>query len=135
MNDELSWRPIVDKTEAIDVRSAGRAPGILCAEMWARDCRALPRASILACGQPTSASLRMDYVDEIEQLRKSKGQRRISPLVITFGPDWCSASLRTAVQLGRNPHLSTNGRASSAMRAAGRLTESSLALLFPVPSP
>jgi hypothetical protein len=28
---------------------------------------------------------------------------RFAPAVFTFGPEWCSPSLRNAVQLGRNP--------------------------------
>ena len=31
-------------------------------------------------------------------------------MVFTFGSEWCSASLRNAVQLGRNTHLGNPGR-------------------------
>jgi hypothetical protein len=47
---------------------------------------------------PTSASLRTVFLDEVEQFAgKSKGQRRFAPMLSTFGPEWCSASLRNAV--------------------------------------
>lgn len=54
----------------------------------------------------TSASLRMlrrISLDEAEHFSDNQSQRRFAPAVFTFGPEWCSTSLRNAVQLGRNP--------------------------------
>jgi hypothetical protein len=80
----------VDNTEAIEVRSADRRSGILCAE-----------APILACGvgAPTFASLRMVHVDEIEQFAenqkaaslRSDGVLFQAGLVFGFPPECCSA--------------------------------------------
>jgi hypothetical protein len=54
-----------------------------------------------------SPPLRKVSVDEVEQFAENqKGQRRFAPMVFAFGPEWCSASFRNAVQLSRNPHTS-----------------------------
>jgi len=40
-------------------------------------------------------------------------------MVFTFGPEWCSASLRNAVQLGRNPHEKAASTFTLALKGDG----------------
>ena len=41
-----------------------------------------------------------------------RARLRFAPMVFTFGLEWCSASLRNAVQLGRNPQVVSGRRRS-----------------------
>jgi hypothetical protein len=46
----------------------------------------------------------MVRLDEVEQFAENQKASVASlPMVFTFGPEWCWASLRNAVQFGRNP--------------------------------
>jgi len=74
---------MVGNTEAIRVRRADRTPGFC-----------VPRR-----GQGTAAPC---PAAPSSVHGKSKGQRRFAPMVFTSRLDWGSASLRNAVQLGRN---------------------------------
>ena len=63
---------------------------------------------------PTSASLRIVYVDEVEQFAENEPLTKIKrPASLRWcSPSYqecCSASFRNAVQLGRNPQYRTDG--------------------------
>jgi hypothetical protein len=65
----------------------------------------LPRAPILACGSLPPLRSGWSVLTKSNSSRKIKRPASLRSMVFTFGPEWCSASLRNAVQLGRNPQL------------------------------